>query len=219
MDDSLQPEIIYFDNHLVIVNKPAGLATHEDGVHEFTLRQWVEDWVCRQFSKSGRAFVVPAHRLDKATSGLVVFAKTDKALSRLAALFRHRSLKKLYRAKVTGQLPESGRLEDWLDRRGSQAFISKESPQAQQAILFFKRLQVKDAVAELEIELETGRHHQIRIQLSSRGWPILGDRRYEGKGLNREGILLHHYSIEFIHPVSREPLIFVAPLPKDWDLF
>lgn len=213
----MHPQVLYFDNHLVAVSKPSGMATHEDGVNSFSLREWVHQWVREKFQKPGKAFVVPVHRLDKGTSGVVLFAKTDKALSRLAKCFRERSVQKIYLARVIGSPPNNAKLSDWVSRDGSKSFICLQSDAgAQEALMSFSVLKRFNNACELLIYLHTGRHHQIRLQLSHRGWPIIGDVRYGGPKIDREGIMLHHASLHIHHPVTGQLLQIEAPLPEDW---
>lgn len=222
---SQSPEVIYYDNHLVIVNKPSGLATHEDGVHNTTLRAWVESWIIQKFQKPGRAFVVPVHRLDMVSSGIVIFAKTDKALSRMMEIFRSKELKKSYQLQTlwSQPMPSEGRWTDYILREGSFSHIvqihdtnvlAKDVQKAEMNIYRKERL---DSRQMWHVELLTGRHHQIRAQFAHRGAPILGDTRYGGMALNLPGILLHHNKIVFEHPIGQKLMEIEAPLPSYWN--
>lgn len=215
-------KVLYYDNHMVIVNKPSGLVVHEDGAYKTSLRSWVERWVATTYNKTGTAFVVPVHRLDRLTSGIVVFAKTDKALSRLTKLFRKREVKKYYllRTKQGENPPSDGLWVDYLLRQESLSIACKKTdPGAKEAIMRVSQLAVTDSFIEWQAELLTGRHHQIRAQFASRGYPILGDKKYGGIGTDEEAIFLHHYKIEFTHPIaadSKRKIEIVAPKPFYW---
>jgi 23S rRNA pseudouridine1911/1915/1917 synthase len=191
--------IAYSDNHLLVVEKPAEMATQPD------LTELAKAWVKKKYNKPGNVFLHAVHRLDKSVSGLVVFARTSKALSRLQEMMRERKIVKIYHALVEGELPaEQGRLVHHLVHGSFRAEVSKEG---KESILEFQVLKREKGSTLLEINLITGRYHQIRAQLSAIGCPVLGDEKYGSKRLWKKGIALHHSEIRFEHPVTKELLV------------
>ena len=213
-----EPLILWEDNHLLIVSKPAGMLVQGDITGDRCLKDWAEEDVARRFRKPGKAFIGLPHRLDRPTSGLVVLAKTSKALARMNAVFSGRDIQKTYWAIVEGHVdPPNGRLVHHLVRDGKtkKSFVSQR-PDAQEAILRYQILEKGDRYSLVEIDLETGRHHQIRVQLQAIGHPIKGDLKYGSKRSNPDGgIHLHARRIYFIHPVSQERIEVLAPLPEE----
>ena len=204
-----EPLILWEDNHLLIVSKPAGMLVQGDITGDRCLKDWAEEDVARRFRKPGKAFIGLPHRLDRPTSGLVVLAKTSKALARMNAVFSGRDIQKTYWAIVEGHVdPPNGRLVHHLVRDGKtkKSFVSQR-PDAQEAILRYQILEKGDRYSLVEIDLETGRHHQIRVQLQAIGHPIKGDLKYGGKRPNADGgIDLCAQRIQFEHPVSKAPI-------------
>jgi 23S rRNA pseudouridine1911/1915/1917 synthase len=190
--------IIYSDNHLLVVEKPAEIPTQPD------LTELAKDWVKKKYNKPGNIYLHPIHRLDRVVSGLVLFARTSKALSRLQEMMRERKIEKIYHALVDGDFPEEeGRLVHHLIHGSFRAEVSKEG---KEAILDYRVLKHEKDSTLLEIHLITGRYHQIRAQLSNIGYPILGDEKYGSKKKRPKGITLHHSEMRFEHPVTKEPL-------------
>jgi 23S rRNA pseudouridine1911/1915/1917 synthase len=217
MPNSTAPEVLWEDNHLLALNKPAGWLVQPDPSEAFALEQWAERWVAKRAGKP-KAFIGVPHRLDRPTSGLVLLAKTSKALARLNQAFHDRTVTKTYWAVVEGcpSAPEA-RLEHRLARDGknNKSFVSK-LPDAQQAVLHYRIVTKGDRYTLVEVDLETGRHHQIRVQLAAIGHPIKGDLKYGAKRSNPDGsIHLHARRVELAHPVGGAPLVVVAPLPKE----
>jgi len=212
------PSILFEDNHLLIVSKPAGMLVQGDITGDRCLKDWAEEDVAKRFNKPGKAFVGLPHRLDRPTSGIVVLAKTSKALARMNALFSGRDIQKTYWAIVEGCPAEpEARLEHFLHRDGKtkKSFVSKH-PNAQKAVLRYRILKSGNNYSLLQVDLETGRHHQIRVQLQAIGHPIKGDLKYGSKRSNSGGgICLHARELSFVHPVSQEQLHIVAPTPSD----
>jgi 23S rRNA pseudouridine1911/1915/1917 synthase len=212
------PSILFEDNHLLIVSKPAGMLVQGDITGDRCLKDWAEEDVAKRFNKPGKAFIGLPHRLDRPTSGIVVLAKTSKALARMNALFSGRDIQKTYWAIVEGCPAEpEARLEHLLHRDGrtKKSFVSKH-PEAQKAVLHYRTLATGQNYSLLEVKLETGRHHQIRVQLQAIGHPIKGDLKYGSKRSNSGGgIHLHAQSLRFIHPVSGLEIDVTAPLPAD----
>ena len=217
-------QVIYEDNHIIIVNKRAGDIVQGDKTGDTPLNDIVKDFIKDKYKKPGNVYLGTVHRLDRPTTGLVIFAKTSKALPRLNKLFASKDISKTYWAIVKNQPPKTeDTLIHWLRKNPknnkSKANI-KEVPDSKKGILHYKLLKKLDNYYLLEVRLETGRHHQIRSQLSSIGCAIKGDLKYGFDRSNKDAsIHLHARQIEFIHPVSKEVLTITAPLPQDaiWD--
>ena len=212
--------ILYEDNHLVVVNKTCSEIVQGDKTGDTPLSEIIKQWLKEKYNKPGNVFTGVIHRLDRPVSGIVVFAKTSKMLERMNALFRQGEVKKTYWAIVKNRpLQPEGELVHYLVRNGKQnksyAYDS-EKPDSQKAILSYKLISKSDNYFLLEIDLKTGRHHQIRCQLAKTGCPIKGDLKY---GFDRSnpngGISLHSRRINFIHPVSKEPVDITAPVPDE----
>lgn len=219
---SVPIEVLYEDNHLIIVNKPAGLLTQPTDLENDSLEVRVKAWIKTTYNKPGNVFLGVIHRLDKPVSGIVVFAKTSKALSRLNALMRDKEMVKTYFALVEGNpKADKGTLEHYLKHDDYVASItSKRDPEGKLARLHYEVLEHAKEAVLLKVILETGRYHQIRCQCASMGCPIVGDAKYgAGKAkdllqrLPKGAIALHHGSMSLTHPVTKERLIIEAPLP------
>src|SRR5690606_26643835 len=212
-------EVLHEDNHIIVVNKRVGDIVQGDKTGDRPLSDIVKEYIKIKYNKPGEVFLGVVHRLDRPTSGIVVFARTSKALSRLNDLFRNRDTKKTYWAVVTQQpLSESGLLKHYLVRNEksntSKAHL-REVPNSKEAILEYRVIKKLDRYWVLEIDLHTGRHHQIRAQLSAIGCPIKGDLKYGASRSNLDGgIHLHARKLSFIHPVSKEFLEILAPVPQ-----
>lgn len=214
-------EILYEDNHLIAVNKAPGEIVQGDKTGDKPLSEILKEYIKVKYDKPGEVFLGVPHRLDRPTSGVVLFARTSKALVRLNEMFKdHEAMHKTYWAIVQGapKMPD-GRLENWLIRNEAQnkSYIAKPgAKEAKQAILNYKTLVRGEHYTLLEVELLTGRHHQIRCQMAAIGCPIKGDLKYGAKRSNPDGsICLHARQISFIHPVRKQQLTIVAPVPKD----
>jgi len=209
-------DILYEDNHLIAVNKPPCLLTQPTSLLDDSLLVRLKAFIKERDNKPGKVFLEPIHRLDKPVSGVVVLAKTSKALSRLMKSIRERQCKKIYLALVEGKLKKSsGTIEDYLVHDDFKArLVKKEESGAKQAILSYRLLKKNELFSLLEITLETGRYHQIRIQLSSLNCPIVGDRKYGSTISLEEGVIaLHHYMFSIPHPIKEEEMTFTAPIP------
>ena len=218
--------VVYEDNHIIIVNKTASEIVQGDKTGDTPLSETVKQYLKEKYQKPGNVFIGVTHRLDRPVSGLVVFAKTSKALSRLNEMFKTKEVKKTYWAIVKNRPPhEEGTLEHWLVRNEKQNksyAYDKERPQSKRALLNYRLLAASDNYYLLEIDLQTGRHHQIRCQLAKMGCPIKGDLKYGCSRSNPDGsICLHARSISFVHPVSKEQITVEAPLPASnlWGAF
>lgn len=214
--------VLYEDNHCLVVDKPAGLLTMGDHTGQTTLVDLARDYLRKKYQKPGNVFVGVVHRLDRPVSGIVLLARTSKAASRLSEQFRRRSPQKSYLAVVEGDVSlNSGELHDRIakDRdRNLVSIVGKDEP-GQDCALRFTRRARHGRLSLLEIQLLTGRSHQIRVQLAARGWPIVGDRKYGSKTIVDGFIALHAASLTFEHPTTRESLTVASPVPKHWNTF
>ncbi|MCK5676546.1 MAG: RNA pseudouridine synthase [Verrucomicrobia bacterium] len=214
----LTPLILHADNHLLAVNKPTGLLSQDSGTGLRNMEDWAREWVRVDKNKPGSVFLNAVHRIDKAVSGVVLFARTSKALSRLNEDIRNRNCKKIYHALVEG-VPEkpSAELIHWIAHEHHRAEVCKEGDKgAQRAVLRYRTLKQLGNLALLEVDLETGRYHQIRAQLAAIGCPIAGDEKYGAKLVSGEkDIALHHAQLGITHPTSRESVVIKAPYPCD----
>ena len=216
--EELNPLILHADNHLLAVNKPAGMLTQDSGTGLRNLEDWAREWVRVDKNKTGNVFLNAVHRIDKAVSGVVLFARTSKALSRLNEDIRKRNCKKIYYALVEGTPEESStELSHWLTHEHHRAEVCREGEKGvQRAVLRYRTLRQAGELALLEVDLETGRYHQIRAQLAAIGCPIAGDVKYGAKLVSKEkGIALHHFQLEINHPTSHESIVIKAPYPCD----
>jgi 23S rRNA pseudouridine1911/1915/1917 synthase len=213
-------QILYEDNHLIAVNKRPGDIVQGDKTGDTPLSEVVKQYIKEQYNKPGNVYLGVAHRLDRPTSGIVVFAKSSKALPRLNKLFAEKEVKKTYWAVVKNSLPNTrDTLIHWLKRNPKQNksyAYSKEVPDSKKAILDYQIIKKLDNYFLLEIDLKTGRHHQIRAQLTAVGCPIKGDLKYGFDRSNKDSsIHLHARKLVFIHPVKKERLELLAPPPSD----
>ncbi len=213
-------EVIYEDNHIIAVNKTCKEIVQGDKTGDTPLSETLKLWLKEKYCKPGNVFLGVTHRLDRPVSGVVVFAKTSKALSRMNEMFREGDVKKSYWAIVKNCPPqEEDELIHWLVRNEKQnkSFAyDREKPGAKKAILHYKVVSKSDNYFLLEIDLKTGRHHQIRSQLAKIGCPIKGDLKYGYPRSNPDGgICLHARSVSFIHPVSKELVEIKADVPID----
>jgi 23S rRNA pseudouridine1911/1915/1917 synthase len=224
--------ILFEDNHCLAVAKPAPLLTQGVPPGIPTLEAMVKVYLKERYHKPGNVYLGIPHRLDRPVSGVVVFARNTKAARRLAEQFQNRQVRKVYRALV--ELPPGGEAplaegvwEDWLLKVKEEArteLVAADTPGARRALLRYRRLSETDDIALLEIEPETGRMHQIRVQAAARGWPVRGDVLYGSRlpfgppaALPRDSVIaLHAYSLTFLHPIRYEPLKVTAPLPEMW---
>lgn len=217
-------EVVYEDNHLLIVNKAPGEIVQGDKTGDEPLSETLKTWLKEKYDKPGNVFVGVTHRLDRPVGGLVVFAKTSKALSRMNDMFRNGEVKKTYWA-LTRNLPPQpeGRLEHYIttvERTNKSTAHAAPREGAKRAALSYRHIASSERFHLLEINLETGRKHQIRVQLAAIGCPIKGDLKYGDKRSNPDGsISLLARSIEFIHPVSKQPVSVTAPVPASWKGF
>jgi len=219
-------EVLWEDNHFIAVNKKAGDLVQPDPSGEPAIEQQVGEYLKVKGNKPGAAFVGVVHRIDRPVGGVVIFAKTSKALVRMNEMVKSREIKKTYWA-IVDNIPqkEADTLRSWIrrDPKTNKSYPCKQSDKgAQEAVLNYRLLGGSERYFLLEIDLETGRHHQIRAQLASIGCHIKGDLKYGAKRSNPDGsISLISHRIEFMHPVRKEPVSITAPLPQDklWQAF
>lgn len=219
-------DIIYEDNHLIAVNKRAGDIVQVDETGDESLDEKVKKYIAKKYNKPNGAFLGVVHRLDRPVSGLILFAKTSKGLDRMNNLFKRREIQKTYYAVVRKRPePTEGKLVHWL-LKNPQKNVTKaydqEVPGSQRSELSYKLVGEVDGYYLLEVNPITGRPHQIRVQLSTLGCPIVGDNKYGyPRGSLKNSISLHARRLRFIHPIKNEPVEIVAELPKDgfWEKF
>ncbi|MDR1877229.1 MAG: RluA family pseudouridine synthase [Flavobacteriaceae bacterium] len=221
---SLEDQILFEDNHLLIINKRAGQIVQGDKTGDISLVDEVESYIRKKYAKPGNVFVGLVHRIDRPTSGIVIFAKTGKALTRLTEMLKKREIKKTYWAVVkNADIPPTQRLIHYLKKneKNNKATVFRQPTQgAKEAILTYHLIKKSDNYMLLEIDLETGRHHQIRAQLSAVHCPVKGDLKYGFDRSNTDGsIHLLARKVEFIHPVKKERILVEAPVPPNDNLW
>lgn len=224
--EAITPKVLFEDNHLIIVSKPAGYLSQGDSTRDMDMIKIVKAYIKRKYDKPGDVFIGLPHRLDRPVSGILTFCRTSKALTRMTKLFKDREVEKIYHAIITERPPDmTGTLTSHIKKNTSKnkAITSKKAfSGSKKAILSYTQLaQIRD-YSLLEIKLETGRSHQIRAQLNEYKMPILGDLKYKPqRPLHDKSIALHAYSLSFVHPVKKEPIRITAKYPKTewWDVF
>jgi 23S rRNA pseudouridine1911/1915/1917 synthase len=214
--------ILYEDNHLLAVVKPVGLPTMGVAVGKPSLITLAREYVKQKYDKPGNVYLGIVSRLDSLTSGVVLLARTSKSAARLSEQFRDRTVEKTYWAIVEGSIPPSGQLTDWLSKNETEWKIlvsEKGSPDAREARLTYRRLKQLPGASLVEVRPETGRKHQIRVQLAHHGFPVIGDEKYGSRVPFPAGIALHARALVVQHPISAEPVELIAPLPAAWKKF
>lgn len=216
--------IIYEDNHLLIIHKPRNIPVQADESGDSSLQELLQHYLKEKYQKPGNVFLGIVHRLDRPVSGLMVFAKTSKAASRLSEQFRKADVTKTYAALVRGNVPPKATLTDYLiknEKTNTVSVVTQQHVQAKKAILAYQVLSIKDGISLLQIQLETGRPHQIRVQLAHAGFPLLGDAKY-GKASGRtDAIELKSVQLGFEHPTTKKALLFEGLIrdTENWLLF
>lgn len=219
--DAMSPlDVLFEDNHLIAVVKPAGMpSTHYDGREE-TVDRLVKRYIKEKYGKPGDVFLGIVHRLDKPTSGVLLFARTSKSAGRIAEQFREGGVDKVYWAVVENHLKSpDGTLEDWLwkdDTSGHVGVVRPGAAGAKHALVHYHVRAEREDLSWLELRPQTGRTHQLRVQLSSRGHPIVGDFKYGSEIPFTPGIALHARQLTVLHPIAREPVTIVADAPQSW---
>ncbi len=219
-------DVLYEDNHLIAINKRAGDIVQVDETGDASMEDKVKRYIAQKYNKPNGAFLGVVHRLDRPVSGVILFAKTSKALERINAMFKSREMHKTYYAVVRKRpQPPEGNLVHWL-LKNPQKNVTKahdhEVQGSQRSELNYKLVGELDGYSLLEVDPITGRPHQIRVQLSTLGCPIVGDNKYGyPRGSLRKSICLHARRLQFIHPIKKEPVVIIAPVPKDgfWEKF
>ncbi len=210
-------QVLYEDNHLLAVFKPAGVLTMGDQTGDTSMVDVAREYLRVKYDKPGNVFVGVVHRLDRPVSGVLLFARTSKAASRLSEQFRQGTVRKIYHAIVTGRTEsQQGKFTDWLLKNKQENIdrtVSPHTPMAQKSVLTFRVLTMNRGQTEIEVEPITGRSHQIRVQLASRGLPIIGDVKYGSKQRRGGHILLHAKCLEFDHPTKKDRISVTADSP------
>ena len=216
--------VLFEDNHLIVAIKPAGVLSQSDGSNAPDMLTILKAYIKEKYQKPGEVYLGLVHRLDRPVSGVMVFARTSKAASRLSEQIRSRKVEKLYRCVVNGVLEGEGRLENYISKDESTNMVTVsdiEKPGYKASYLDYKALDSKDGLTLVEVKLGTGRSHQIRAQMAHSGFPLIGDQKYGKKDERTKDIALEAYKLSFEHPVKREFITFEAPVPASfpWSLF
>ena len=217
-------QILYEDNHIIAVSKTCHEIVQGDKTGDIPLSETVKAYIKEKYQKPGEVYLGLVHRLDRPVSGVMVFARTSKAASRLSEQIRSRKVEKLYRCVVNGVLEGEGRLENYISKDESTNTVTvsdTEKPGYKASYLDYKALDSKDGLTLVEVKLGTGRSHQIRAQMAHSGFPLIGDQKYGKKDERTKDIALEAYKLSFEHPVKREFITFEAPVPASfpWSLF
>ena len=212
-------EILFEDNHLIIINKKPGILVQGDITGDISLIEITKDYIKNKYNKKGNVFLGLVNRIDRPTSGIVIFAKTSKALSRMNEILRNREIQKIYWLIISNKFASNnGKIEGWFRKNSKQNksyFFESQVTNSKFGSLSYKKLKTLDNYCFLEVELITGRHHQIRCSFSELGYPIQGDLKYGSKRSNKDGgIYLHSRRLEFIHPVSKNKILLEADTPR-----
>ena len=211
-DQIMKINVIYEDNHLLVVEKPINIPTQEDSSKDKDLLTMLKEYIKEKYNKPGNVYLGLVHRLDRPVGGIMVFAKTSKAASRLSEFIRNKNFTKIYNAVCMNDINSEGKLVDYLlkDEKNNIVRVDKNG---KEAILNYKKLDYKDNMSLVEISLETGRSHQIRVQMSNNGNPLYGDQKYNKNSKVGEQLALFSKKIEFNHPVTKELMSFELELP------
>ena len=217
-------KVLYEDNHIIVAIKPAGVLSQADGSNSPDMLTVLKAYIKDEYSKPGDVYLGLVHRLDRPVSGVMVFARTSKAASRLSEQIRNRRVEKIYRCVVNGVLEGEGRLENYISKDGDKNIVTVsdiEKPGYKASYLDYRALASKDGLTLAEVKLGTGRSHQIRAQMAYYGYPLVGDLKYGSADKRCKDIALEAYKLSFEHPVKRENIAFEAPCPSGypWSLF
>ena len=208
-------EILYEDNHIIIVVKPYNILSQSDSTKDIDMQTIIKNYIKVKYNKKGNVYLALLHRLDRPTGGIMIFAKTSKAAKRLSEDFKNNKIKKTYLAVIEDFPLEKGTFTDYIEKQKEKSVISKKGKFA--SLTFEKIKQIKN-YSLVKINLQTGRHHQIRVQFSERGFPLYGDQKY-GKQ-DKKQLLLYAYKLEFTHPVTKEKMTFTKiPTYSKFNLF
>ncbi len=217
-------KVLYEDNHIIVAIKPAGVLSQSDGSNAPDMLTILKAYIKEKYQKPGEVYLGLVHRLDRPVSGVMVFARTSKAASRLSEQIRLRKVDKIYRCVVNGVLEGEGRLENYISKDESSNTVTvsdSEKPGFKASYLDYRALACKDGLTLVEVKLGTGRSHQIRAQMAHFGHPLIGDQKYGLRDNRTKDIALEAYKLSFEHPVKREFIAFEAPIPSGfpWNLF
>ena len=217
-------KVLFEDNHIIVAIKPAGVLSQGDGSNAPDMLTILKAYIKEKYQKPGEVYLGLVHRLDRPVSGVIVFARTSKAASRLSEQIRNRRVEKIYRCVVNGVLEGEGRLENFISKdetRNIVTVIDTEKSGFKSSYLDYRALAVKDGLTLTEVKLGTGRSHQIRAQMAHAGYPLIGDQKYGKKDDRTKDIALEAYKLSFEHPVKHEFITFEAPIPESypWSLF
>ena len=220
VDGKKMINVIYEDNHIIVVEKKPNIPVQEDESKDLDLLTMIKKYLKEKYNKPGNVYLGLVHRLDRPVGGIMVFAKTSKAASRLSEQIRNKEFKKTYYAVVTGKIENSGTFKDKL-LKDTKTNIVKVDPRGKESILNYEVISYKDNMTLVKIDLVTGRSHQIRVQFSSRNHPLYGDQKYNVNSTVGEQIALFSNSITFIHPTTKGKMTFALDLPnvKPWNIF
>ena len=208
-------EILYEDNHIIVVVKPYNILSQSDSTKDIDMQTIIKNYIKEKYNKKGNVYLALLHRLDRPTGGIMIFAKTSKAAKRLSEDFKNNKIKKTYLAVIENFPLEKGTFTDYIEKQKEKSVISKKGKFA--SLTFEKIKQIKNC-SLVKINLQTGRHHQIRVQFSERGFPLYGDQKY-GKQ-DKKQLLLYAYKLEFTHPVTKEKMTFTKiPTYSKFNLF
>ena len=207
--------VIYEDNHIIVVEKPINIPVCEDDSRDMDLLSLIKLYIKEKYNKPGNVYLGLIHRLDRPVGGVMVFAKTSKAASRLGKQVQDHTFKKTYICVCEGNISDRGEMVDYLtkDSKSNTSYVTDKDTGKLSKLKFYK-LKYNNNMSLVKVELETGRSHQIRVQFSSRGYPLVGDARYNPNSYNKTSIALFAKRIEFIHPITKEIISFELELPK-----
>ncbi len=212
MEDGKMNNILYEDNHILVVEKKVNVPVQEDDSKDLDLLSILKEYLKEKYHKPGNVYLGLVHRLDRPVGGVMVFAKTSKAASRLSDQVRTHQMTKKYYAVVEGIVEERGTLQDKLYKDEKRNIVTVDE-RGKEAILDYQRVAIRNNTSLVDISLKTGRSHQIRVQFSSRGHALLGDQKYNKKAISGMQIALFSYSLSFYHPITKELLTFSLPIP------
>lgn len=213
-DGNVMIKIIYEDNHVLVVEKPINIPIQKDDSHDMDFITIIKKYLKEKYNKRGNVYLGLIHRLDRPVGGIMIFAKTSKAASRLSEQMRQKNIQKKYYAVVQGiDLQKDAILKDYLlkNKKKNKVFVN---PYGKEAVLYYEVITCKDNLSLIDIQLYTGRSHQIRVQFSSRGYPLYGDQKYNKQSMKGKQIALFSYQISFYHPITREYLTFTLEKPN-----
>lgn len=210
---NLMINIIFEDNHLLVVEKPINMPVQKDDSGDLDFLTVLKNYIKEKYHKPGNVFLGLVHRLDRPVGGIMVFAKTSKCASRLSEQIRNKTFQKIYYAVVSGKIIENGLMEDYI-LKNKKTNIVEVNKKGKKASLYFELIKYQNGLSLVRINLKTGRSHQIRVQFASRGYPLYGDHKYNNKNVKNSQIALFAKELSFTHPITKELMHFSLDLPK-----